>query len=309
MFLKSGEWNFYPMSNNFLVTGAAGRLGSLIAANLEKRGSTVVRVDRIASGAVKGLDLASDFREIVSLLHETRFIAVFHCAAVMDSGNPRYQISQNVLMALNITEAIAELPEPQRPLLVNISSAAEIGDPNQSLCDENVLCRPVSSYGISKHCQTELVLAQAKRIGFRVICPRVFNLLPGSPNQPFGSWIEQVKRIKSGEQPPLLVTGSLDIERDFLDEVEAAKIIISLANVPQAYGVVNVGSGKATSFRDIVEVIQAVSGLNISIKQTLDYGKPILRVVADAKRLCQFVGTPPECDIAGTILKMLQVVQ
>src|SRR5262249_54376419 len=150
------------------------------------------------SSEMIGIDLAKDGEAVVAILERHSPQVVFHCAGVMSRINPVAQFEANVMMTVNLTQALGRLAET-RPVLVNVSSAAEIGAPSTGApIDEDFPCAPYTSYGASKLCQTEIALASGREHGYRVVCARVFNLLrlPDAPELPVESWVAQIHAIR-----------------------------------------------------------------------------------------------------------------
>lgn len=297
-----------------LITGASGRLGRLIGSALSSRGASVVGVDLKPSAGIKALDLAGDLEGVSQLLEETKPPLVFHAAAVLSGSDALAQYRSNVMMAAVLTEAIGRMKPGARPKVINLSSAAELGvpvEPEKSR-DKPVLedcpCRPITAYGASKLCQTEIILAASRRFGFKAVSTRIFNFLglPNSPELPVQSWVDQLRAMKNGGERVLL-TGNTSVVRDFIDVKEAVKILLELAAASDAEGIVNVASGTGTKLSVIIDYLRELSGINFEVKQDPARlrSKDVMRVVASTDRLVGLIGRPVQFNLKGSLADML----
>ncbi|UXR66280.1 NAD-dependent epimerase/dehydratase family protein [Bdellovibrio bacteriovorus] len=268
-------------SNSAVVSGASGVIGSGVLSALRERGYSVLGVSLRKSDS-------SDLYEILMKV-KPRFF--FHCAAVLSDLDPLYQYTENTRMIAEVAAAIGRMPIGLRPRLVNISSAAEIGDPGERLVAESYICKPLSHYGLSKLCQTEIAISSARIYGFSCVCPRVFNIIGGpSEKNLFNQWIEQIKKIEGAGAA--IQVGHIDIKRDFLVYDQVIEYIVSLALNSQIDGVVNVCSGEGIVLNDLLERIAVVRGVVISpvFNPIFAKGNPALSVVGDPAILEAAVG-------------------
>jgi nucleoside-diphosphate-sugar epimerase len=290
-----------------VVTGASGRIGRTLCKALGARHYSVCALAHRTSSEMIAIDLAKDGEAILGILERHSPQVVFHCAGVMSRTNPVAQFEANVMMTVRLTQALGRIAEP-RPVLVNVSSAAEIGAPpsNAPPLPEDFPCAPYHSYGASKLCQTEIALASGREHGYRVVCARIFNLLrvPDAPELPVESWVAQIHAIRgSGGQ---IRVGNIDVVRDFIDLEDATRILIDLAEAPEANGIVNVASGVGTRLSDILVLLRELSGVQFEVVR--DPARTRIRdipaVVASVDKLTRLVGRPP-FDLRASLAKML----
>ena len=285
-----------------LVTGAAGRIGSLLVSHFKTIETEVFALDRTAAEGVLSFDLTQGAERIFDFLKPLGVDVIFHSAGIFRGRTPA-DFLPNTQMIEGLTQAIAQLPISKRPRLVNLSSAAELGVvSDQDLpVDESFECKPVSLYGKSKFEQTQIALAASLRFGFSCVCPRVFNLLwlPGRPPQIVQGWAEKLLEIKHGQREPILEVGDLSITRDFVDTHEMIRLIVQLAQNPNAQGVVNVASGVECRLSDVLEKLAAMMGVKFEIRVVSEFCDPQgpMRVVGDTATLRRLVSDFHEFEL------------
>jgi GDP-4-dehydro-6-deoxy-D-mannose reductase len=85
------------------------------------------------------------------------------------------------------------------------------------------------------------------------------------------SFATQIALIESGQQPPLLQTGDLTAERDFLDVHDVCQAYIALLQLPesqqrgQAY---NIASGRSVAIEALLNKLLSMS--SVAIEHRLD---------------------------------------
>ncbi len=123
------------------VTGATGRLGSLILETLRSSGHVVTTISRPGtSGSDVTAGLTAPFSPIDRLVGTDWLI---HCAGKLGEGA---EVAGNVAMAAWVGRAA----EHYGARLINCSSVAVYGAGHRRTIDEAAECRPISDYGRAK---------------------------------------------------------------------------------------------------------------------------------------------------------------
>jgi GDP-4-dehydro-6-deoxy-D-mannose reductase len=144
-------------------------------------------------------------------------------------------------------------------------SAAELGPvPATALpVSETHRCVPAEAYGRSKWMAS--VAGLAERAPLEVNVARVFNPIgPGMPpTQAFGDFAE---RLRSSERDPLtLLTGDLDVRRDFIDVRDAAKAMVAVALRGKPGLVYHVGTGESRTVREGLDRLIGLSRRSVRV--------------------------------------------
>lgn len=268
-----------------LVTGGAGFIGSVLVKELNKKGITdIVIVDRLAKSEkwknLRGLKfseyiLADDFFELEldDLFEE--FTSIYHMGACSSTTekNVDYLMKNNVEFSRNIFTMACELGIP----LVYASSAATYGDGKFGYSDDHKKIEsliPLNPYGFSKQVFDQWALEQRKRppVWFGV---KFFNVY--GPNEYHKDGMYSVvykafKEIEESGRVKLFKSHRPDFKdgeqlRDFVYVKDVVRAMIELMNIKdeRKSGIVNMGTGKARSFNDLVTATFKAMNKNVAI--------------------------------------------
>ena len=248
----------------FLVTGAGGLIGANVALTFQGRGHEVHALDHFDIGRRENL---ADFRgtihqgDIRNFNYDSlgRFDGIFHQAAITDTT----VMDEKLMMSVNVDAFVKILDYARRtgcPKVVYASSAATYGKgapPNR----EDQVPQPANIYAVS---QVEMEKAAraftdahpgVKTVGLRYF--NVYGPLEFHKKSAASMVYQLYRQIAAGKAPRIFKWG--DQYRDFIyvkDVVEAnAKAFEFPGN-----GVFNVGTGKGTSFNQVIAVINKALG-------------------------------------------------
>lgn len=255
---------------NFLITGAAGFLGSHLANYLVREGHQVRGLDDLSAGdpGVLAPDVlftrgdVSDRPKLWTLLQEVD--CVYHLAARVSVPEsvlyPREYNAVNVGGTVSLMEAMRDVGVRR---VVFISSGAVYGDQGEQPLLESASPNPSSPYAVSKLAAEYYVRTIGDLWGIESVCLRVFNAygpgqhLPPSHAPVIPNFLRQAVRGSS-----LIMHGDGDQTRDYVFVDDVVSAMISASTAPGInHLVINIGSGKETSVRDLVGLIMEVSGV------------------------------------------------
>jgi UDP-glucuronate 4-epimerase len=170
----------------YLVTGAAGFIGSHLAEALVAEGHDVVGIDSFndyydparkranadGSGVVEADLLDVDLDGLLADVD-----AVFHLAGqpgVRSSFGPGFElyVARNVHASGRLFEAAAR----RRARVVYASSSSVYGDAETYPTSEDVVPRPIAPYGVTKLCVEHLAFAHARTTGLDAVGLRYFTV-------------------------------------------------------------------------------------------------------------------------------------
>ncbi|WPB83359.1 NAD-dependent epimerase/dehydratase family protein [Sediminicoccus rosea] len=254
-----------------LVTGAGGFLGRHVVARLAEAGISVVTLgrgdpaDAVPGRAYRIADLG-DEAAVAAVLREAAPDLVFHLAGTAAAEPLEETYRVNVLFAARLLAAARRLPAPPRILLAG--SAAEYGpmDEAQLPVSETAACQPVSVYGITKLAQTLHGLAAAPDLP--VVVARLFNVIGGGMpgHLALGAFAAQIRAMPA--TGGVLRTGPLARERDFVEAVPTATLLLDLLRDSRAEGrVVNICSGRPTSLADLTAALVRAAGRPVEVQE------------------------------------------
>jgi nucleoside-diphosphate-sugar epimerase len=290
-----------------LLTGARGFLGRHIRASPAAAGVRLFCASR-ATHAQAEQDVALGpgpwgRAEFAHALAFSRADAVIHCVGATHGADFRDLVEANAVPAAELLAAVSALATPPRIIL--IGSAAEYGlvAANAMPVGEDHPCRPRSEYGIAKHAQTLLGLAAAAR-GLPVLTARLFNPvgIGMPPKLALPSFARRIAAAAHGDG--VVRVGDLDVGRDFIDVVEAARLLLALARIPSwPWPIVNVCSGRAFKLRDLLESMIAASGrrLRVEVDPALRRPDDMPLLIGGTARLAA-VNLPPAAPDFETLI-------
>ncbi len=255
----------------FLITGAAGFLGSALTNRLAREGHSVRGLDDLSTGDPNVLSPdvhftrgdINDRPKLWTLLQDVD--CVYHLAArVLVSESllyPREYDKVNVGGTVTLMEAMRDVGVRR---VVFISSGAIYGDQDQQPMREDARPNPRSPYAVSKLSAEYYVNTIGSLWGIETVCLRVFNAYgPGQAIPPIHAPVIPNFLRQAALNGTLVVHGDGSQTRDYayVDDVVNAMVSASTApNINQR--VINVGSGRDTSVRDLARLVQETTGGN-----------------------------------------------
>lgn len=246
------------------VTGAAGFIGRRLVPLLRKHQATVQAWDRLdAAGVDERVDL-SDGDAMRRALDAFKPQIVFHLAAVGVSHerahDPRV-IGENVASLSHLMDGLEQGDQASRPVLVTTGTMAEYG-PAPSPIVETATCRPTTAYAMSKYVCTRLIEQYASSKGIDAVVARLFHVY--GPKEPDGRLFPTLLARLPASTPVSLSDGRQS--RDFVHLDDVCEGMVRLALTPAAFGqVVNVGSGRALTIREVAERVATLLGADHSL--------------------------------------------
>lgn len=288
-----------------LVTGSGGFTGKHLCRELEVHGYRVFGVSQRATPAPDELVLdLRDTRAVRDALREVRPTFVVHLAAIafVAHDTPLDLYDVNVLGTLSLLEALeAEGSRPSRVLLA--SSANVYGSPTVEQVDETLFPAPIGHYAASKLVMEHLSRSHADRLP--IVITRPFNYTgPGQEER----YLVPKLVAHFRDRRDTIELGNLDVERDFSDVRDVARIYRLLLESPQAVGVtVNVASGRGIALRDMLARLSEMTRHEIEVQVNPAFVRKneIARLVGDTTRLTALVGAVERTPFDATLRDML----
>ena len=309
------------MPLNVLVTGANGFLGAHLVRRLLQGGHTVVcgvredsdiqRLDALTKGLPPTprlhLCLAEpDSRLWAAALQEQDIAQVVHCAAYgVDARqqDPDLAYLINVIGSQRLVEA-ASLAGVAR--FIHVGTCYEYGDHPQPV-DENTKPDPQGPYGTTKAKATQQVLSTSKQNALPLAVVRPFGLF--GPLEGDHKLIPMV--IQALKQNRHLALTSGEQIRDYCyvgDVCDWIIDLLTLPHFPQAE-IVNLGSGKPITIRELVESVARVMNAPTGL---LGWGERpqrpggIASIYADCSKLDRLLPESGFADLDCGISKTLE---
>ncbi len=254
----------------WLVTGAAGFIGSHLVENLLGLNQNVIGLDNLSTGKrenIAHLDfrfIEGDIRDPEVCREACRSVELaLHEAALgsvprsIDKPIPTHESNINGFLNMLIAARDAGVSR-----MVYASSSAVYGDDDTMPKVETKIGKPMSPYGLSKQVNEQYASVFATCYGFESIGMRYFNVF-GPRQDPDGAypsvipaWIGALLRNQTA-----YINGDGTISRDFchVDNVVQANLLAATtenaAAVNQAY---NVAHGEQTTLTELFDLIRTI---------------------------------------------------
>ena len=260
------------MTPTFLVTGAAGFIGSHSVEGLLQRGVRVVGVDNLCTGHLENLAAAraspqfewvnadaGDETVMRPLFQRHRFAGVLHLAALVSVPESFREPALNYRLNLATADGIARLClEFDCKRLVFASSAAVYGADAALPNRETAMPHPQSPYAAAKLAAEVMLLGYAASYGLEAVCLRYFNVY--GPRQDPASPYSGVLSIFTDcfrRGLPVTIYGDGEQTRDFVSVRDVAQVNSKTLIQPGVVsGRYNVCTGHAVSLNQVLALYQ-----------------------------------------------------
>jgi UDP-glucose 4-epimerase len=315
-----------------LVTGGAGYIGSVVAAQLVAAGHDVVVLDDLSTGyaeaVVDGVNFVKGtLRECAAEVLSDDIEAVLHFAAKSLVGesvaNPAKYWSGNLGASVALLEAMREMHVRN---IVFSSSAAVYGEPERTPITESDPTRPTSPYGATKIAVDTTLSEFARMYGFGAISLRYFNVA-GAHQTADGKWLGERHNPETHLIPNVLAaategravkvfgddypTPDGTCVRDYIHVTDLADAHLRAlaACRPGEHKVYNLGNGTGSSVREVIDVCREVTGAGIGADtEPRRPGDPAVLVASSAKIQAE-LGWRAERDLRTMVADAWQFTQ
>lgn len=254
-----------------VILGAAGFLGTNLAKALSLRGEELLLVDRRKEwlNELEEMELNNAAFSVLDCTENTDFTAllrsgdmVYHLLSTSTPGTSDVgvarELRENVVMTAGLLEACAECGVGR---IVFLSSGGTVYGRN-AVCPirEDAPADPICSYGVQKLAIEKLLYCfhSMRGLDYRII--RLSN--PYGPHQRpsnnQGLVANIVSKALHGEPIPLYGDGS--VIRDYIYVDDAVRGILNVADSDCGFRLFNLGTGRGTSVKDMIDAVAEVFG-------------------------------------------------
>ncbi len=291
---------------NFLITGAAGFLGSALANHLSRQGHQVRGIDDLSTGDKDSLSPdvhftrgdVNDRPKLWTLLQDVD--VVYHLAARVSVPEsvlyPREYTAVNVAGTVSLMEAMRDVGIRR---VVMASSGAVYGDLGEQPIREDSPPNPRSPYAVSKLSAEHYIRTIGALWGMETVSLRIFNAygpgqrIPVSHPPVVPHFIKQT--LRNGT---LVVHNDGKQTRDYVYVDDVVKALIAATTAPNLDGaVINIGSGTESSVRDLVNTVtESVPG-NAEVIYNPRVSGGVSRMCADLTLAKKKLGYKPSVSL------------
>jgi UDP-glucuronate 4-epimerase len=278
----------------YVVTGAAGFIGSHLAEHLVAQSHEVVGVDcfteyyglALKEENARGLDM-----QRVDLAEEDLDLdgvdGVFHLAGqpgVRSFGDVfDVYVRHNLVASRRVFEAAARAGVR----VVFTSSSSVYGDAETYPTSEGTEPRPISPYGITKHGSEQLARAYRTAFGLDVVVVRYFTFYGPRqrPDMAFARMVDALAR-----DVPFELYGDGLQSRAFTYVADGVDATIDAMERAPAGAVYNVGGGAEATMREAIATLERVAGRTLELVQLPAAKGDVRRTAPDTARIERDLG-------------------
>lgn len=258
----------------YLVTGAAGFIGSSVANRLLREGNEVWTIDNLSTGCVENLPEGIHFirgacqdPDSIAALQGVVFDAILHFAG-QSSGevsfdDPVYDLRTNTESTLRLID-FGLANGCQR--FIYASSMSVYGVVEEKPISESHATCPLSFYGIGK-LASEHYLRIYESKGLQPTALRLFNVY--GPHQNLSNLRQGMVSIYLAQMifgDQVIVKGALDRFRDFIYIDDVVDATCRTIDDSRSYGkILNIGTGIKTTVETLLNKLQRYAALQTSI--------------------------------------------
>ena len=288
----------------YIVTGAAGFIGSHLAEALLSAGHEVLGVDSYTDYYERsrkernaaGIDvLESDLADAALPSILAGVDGVYHLAGqpgVRASWGETFELylRRNVLATQRVFEAAADAGVR----VVFASSSSVYGDAERYPTPEDVVPQPISPYGITKLACEQLAVAIERARGLQSVALRYFTVY-GPRQRPDMAFTAMLEALARGETFRLFGDGSAARSFTYVGDAVAATIAAMERGRPGE--IYNVGGGDEATMNEAIDLAERISERKLDVEHTDAAAGDVRRTRADVSKAAADLAWSPKTPL------------
>ena len=295
----------------YVITGAAGFIGSNLTRAILERGHAVVGIDNFLTGKRENLaGIAGEFELVEGDVRDAELLRrafrgatyVLHHAALASVpwsvAEPALAHDHNATGTLNALVAARDAGVER---FVLASTSAVYGDGAQVPCGEDQPLRPESPYAATKLIGESYAALFHRTYGLPTIALRYFNVFGPrqDPQSAYAAAIPIFARKALAGEPPVIF-GDGEQTRDFVhvDDVIAANLLACAASGPACGEAFNIGGGARVTVNALCREIIALVGADVAPVHAPPRAGDVRHSLADIGKARRVLGFEPAFDVA-----------
>lgn len=279
----------------YLVTGAAGFIGSSLVRALLERGEEVRGVDNFSTGRRENLSAVLqqiDFREADILDLDAMHNAcegvdyVLHQAAIPSVPksvvDPLGSNRANVDGTVNLLVAARDAKVKR---VVYAASSSAYGDTPTLPKREDMNPNPISPYAVAKLASELYMVSFFRCYGLETVCLRYFNIFGPrqDPSSPYSGVLAKFSmQMLRGEQPTIFGDGETSRDFTYIDNAVSANLLACSAPAAECAGrVFNCATGRRVTLNQTFEALQQLTAFQGAVQYAPERSGDIKHSLAD----------------------------
>ena len=313
-------------TNNILVTGGAGYIGSHIIEILIKKKFKVFIYDNLVTGYKrlinkKAIFIKGDIKNsklLKKTIHDNNIDSIIHLAGYLNISegqkNKKKYYRNNVIGTLNLMKACKNSNVKN---IIFSSSCSVYGNIKGSVSEKRML-NPKSYYAFTKYKSEEIIKKFEKKFNFRYGILRYFNVAGASQSgrigeieKSYGHLIKNLAIQSTKLRPRVDIFGNNyntkdgTCIRDYIHVSDLADIhILALKKISSSKKslILNCGYGRGYSVKEIVEIFKKIKK-GVVVRYKKKRIGDVAQIYSDNSKLKRLLKWKPKFNNIQTILK------
>jgi len=266
-----------------------------MAAALKGAGYSVCGLD--GDGPTSAPIDLTDRRAVRNAVERVQPQVVVHLAAIsfVAEGDADRIYRVNVVGTRNLLEALAA--RSTGPSHVILASSANIYGNSGGMISEDEMPSPQNDYAVSKLAMEHMSRLWTDRLPITIVRPFNYSGVGQSDKFLLPKIVSHFKK-----KLELIELGNLDVSRDFSDVRDVVSIYARLLGATPG-NVFNICSGHEHSLREIVDMMEAISGHSIEVRVNPDFvrANEVKQLRGDSARLRGAIGSRRAHQLEDTL--------
>jgi UDP-glucose 4-epimerase len=284
--------------STYLVTGAAGFIGSSLARAVLAQGGQVRGMDNLSTGKRENLAAIAeqiDFRQADLLDSKAVQEAcrgvdyIFHEAAIpsvpRSVADPLESNRANIDATVNLLVAARDAKVKR---VVYAASSSAYGDTPTLPKHEEMPPNPISPYAVAKLAGELYMTSFWRCYGLETVSLRYFNIFGPrqDPNSPYSGVLARfITQMLRGEQPVILGDGQQSRDFTYIDNVVSANLLACAAPAAEVAGrVFNIATGHRVDLNEIFHLLKKLTGYAGDVGYAPERAGDVKHSLADLSR-------------------------
>jgi len=291
----------------YLVTGAAGFIGSSLVRALLARGDEVRGVDNFSTGKPENLAAVRaqmDFREADILDPNAMRLAcqgvdyVLHQAAIPSVPKSILDpLGSNAANVDGTVQLLVAARDAKVKRVIYAASSSAYGDTPTLPKREDMPPNPISPYAVAKLASELYMVSFYRCYGLETVCLRYFNIFGPrqEPSSPYSGVLAKfITQMLRGDRPTIFGDGEQSRDFTFIDNAVAANVLACEAPAQKAAGqVFNVATGRRVTLNETCALLQSLTGYREKPIYGPERGGDIKHSLADISKAEAALGYEP----------------
>jgi UDP-glucose 4-epimerase len=260
----------------YLVTGAAGFIGSAVAKRFLSNGHLVITIDNLSTGLMENIPSGCVLirgntfdQDIISKIKKYQFDGIFHIAGqssgIISYEDPVYDLNSNITSTLLLLDYAKK--SGCKKFLFS-SSMSVYGDENECPVFENSTLKPKSFYAVGKLASEHYLRIYASQFGIKCTALRLNNVY--GPGQNLGNLKQGMVSIflaQALKSRHIHSMGSKNRYRDFvyIDDVVDAFVKAYNGHEDDSFNIYTVATNRKTTVEELVNEIKNQMPFNVTV--------------------------------------------